>query len=56
MSGANATSILDRTTVWTFENLIGQAGARALFGGVETPGRIASTVMGDRLKRETGSP
>lgn len=31
---ANATNIPDRTTVWTFENRIGQAGAKALFAGV----------------------
>ena len=33
---ANATTIPDRTTVWTFENRIGQAGAQALFEGVAT--------------------
>ena len=31
---ANAATIPDRTTVWTFENRIGQAGAQALFEGV----------------------
>lgn len=31
---ANATHIPDRTTVWTFENRIGEAGAQALFDGV----------------------
>ena len=31
---ANATNIPDRTTVWTFENRIGEAGAKALFDGV----------------------
>jgi IS5 family transposase len=30
----NATHIPDRTTVWTFENRIGEAGAKALFDGV----------------------
>lgn len=30
----NATNIPDRTTVWTFENRIGEAGAKALFDGV----------------------
>jgi len=29
-----ATNIPDRTTVWTFENRIGEAGAKALFEGV----------------------
>jgi len=33
---ANARSIPDRTTVWTFENRIGEAGAQAVFDGVET--------------------
>ena len=28
---ANATNIPDRTTVWTFENRIGEAGAKALY-------------------------
>ena len=32
---ANAASIPDRTTIWTFENRIGEAGAKALFDGVE---------------------
>lgn len=31
---ANAVTIPDRTTVWTFENRIGEAGAKALFDGV----------------------
>ena len=31
---ANATHVPDRTTVWTFENRIGEAGAKALFDGV----------------------
>ena len=31
---ASATNIPDRTTVWTFENRIGEAGAKALFDGV----------------------
>jgi len=31
---AQATNIPDRTTVWTFENRIGEAGARAIFDGV----------------------
>ena len=31
---ANAANIPDRTTVWTFENRIGEAGAKALFDGV----------------------
>jgi len=31
---SNATHIPDRTTVWTFENRIGEAGAKALFDGV----------------------
>ena len=31
---ANATNVPDRTTVWTFENRIGEAGAKALFDGV----------------------
>lgn len=31
---SNAANIPDRTTVWTFENRIGGAGARALFDGV----------------------
>lgn len=30
----NSASIPDRTTIWTFENRIGEAGARALFEGV----------------------
>ncbi len=30
----DATTIPDRTTVWTFENRIGEAGARALFDGM----------------------
>ena len=30
----SATNIPDRTTVWTFENRIGKAGAEALFDGV----------------------
>lgn len=32
----NATNIPDRTTVWTFENRIGESGAKALFDGVST--------------------
>ncbi len=31
---ASATNIPDRTTVWTFENRIGEAGVKALFDGV----------------------
>jgi IS5 family transposase len=31
-----ATNIPDRTTIWTFENRIGEAGAKALFDGVTT--------------------
>ncbi|NLP63658.1 IS5 family transposase [Paraburkholderia sacchari] len=31
---SNATYIPDRTTVWSFENRIGEAGAKALFDGV----------------------
>lgn len=31
---ANATHIPDRTTVWTFENRIGEAGAKVVFDGV----------------------
>ena len=31
---ANATTIPDRTTVWTFENRIGEAGAQVVFEGV----------------------
>src|SRR5690606_41018828 len=31
---ANATNVPDRTTVWTFENRIGEAGAKAVFDGV----------------------
>lgn len=31
---AHSASIPDRTTVWTFENRIGEAGAKALFDGV----------------------
>lgn len=31
---SNATHIPDRTTVWSFENRIGEAGAKALFDGV----------------------
>ena len=31
---ANAVNVPDRTTVWTFENRIGEAGAKALFDGV----------------------
>jgi transposase, IS5 family len=34
---APATNIPDRTTVWVFENRIGEAGAKALFDGVTTP-------------------
>lgn len=33
---ASATNIPDRTTVWTFENRIGEAGAKVLFDGVST--------------------
>lgn len=33
---ANAVSIPDRTTVWTFENRIGEAGAKVVFDGVTT--------------------
>lgn len=33
---ANATNIPDRTTLWTFENRIGEAGAKALFDGVSS--------------------
>ncbi len=33
---ANASNIPDRTTVWTFENRIGEGGAKALFDGVTT--------------------
>lgn len=33
---ANAVNIPDRTTVWTFENRIGEAGAKVLFDGVTT--------------------
>jgi IS5 family transposase len=32
---ADSASIPDRTTIWTFENRIGEAGAKALFDGVE---------------------
>lgn len=32
---ADSASIPDRTTVWTFENRIGEAGAKALFDGIE---------------------
>lgn len=32
----NAGNIPDRTTVWTFENRIGEAGAKAIFDGVTT--------------------
>lgn len=32
----DAVTIPDRTTVWTFENRIGEAGARAIFDGVES--------------------
>lgn len=31
---AKATNVPDRTTVWTFESRIGEAGAKALFDGV----------------------
>jgi IS5 family transposase len=31
---SNATNVPDRTTVWVFENRIGEGGARALFDGV----------------------
>lgn len=31
----NSASIPDRTTIWTFENRIGETGAQALFAGVE---------------------
>lgn len=34
---AQATNIPDRTTVWAFENRIGEAGAKAIFDGVTTP-------------------
>lgn len=30
----NAVNVPDRTTVWTFENRIGETGAKALFDGV----------------------
>ncbi len=30
----HASNIPDRTTIWTFENRIGEAGAQALFDGV----------------------
>jgi len=33
---AQASNIPDRTTVWTFENRIGQMGAKAIFDGVAT--------------------
>jgi IS5 family transposase len=33
---ANATKVPDCTTVWTFENRIGEAGATAIFDGVST--------------------
>ena len=33
---ASAVNIPDRTTVWTFENRIGEAGAKVLFDGVTT--------------------
>lgn len=33
---ANATSIPDRTTVWSVENRTGEAGARALFDGASS--------------------
>jgi IS5 family transposase len=33
---AQATNIPDRTTVWTFENRIGETGAKAIFDGVTT--------------------
>lgn len=33
---AQATNIPDRTTVWVFENRIGEAGAKAIFDGVTT--------------------
>ena len=32
---ANSANIPDRTTIWTFENRIGDSGAQALFAGVE---------------------
>ena len=32
---ANAVNVPDRTTIWTFENRIGEAGAEAIFAGVE---------------------
>ena len=32
---ADSASIPDRTTIWTFENRIGEAGAEAIFAGVE---------------------
>lgn len=32
---SDSASIPDRTTIWTFENRIGEAGARAIFEGVE---------------------
>lgn len=32
---ADTASIPDHTTIWTFENRIGEAGAKALFDGVE---------------------
>ena len=31
-----ATNIPDRTTIWTFENRVGEAGAKAVFDGVST--------------------
>jgi len=31
---SNAPHVPDRTTVWSFENRIGEAGAKALFDGV----------------------
>lgn len=34
---ADSASIPDRTTIWTFENRIGEAGAKGLFDGVEQP-------------------
>jgi hypothetical protein len=33
---SNAMNIPDRTTVWVFENRMGEAGAKALFDGVRT--------------------
>lgn len=33
---SNATNIPDRTTVWVFQNRIGEAGAKAIFDGVST--------------------